>query len=68
MLLQFYHMDSSNEAALERFAKIAVIAIGALMILIGTLYISFRFSKTQPSGLIFPGGVTYLGQSPTPNK
>lgn len=60
--------DMNSEAVMEQFAKIAFISIAALLILVLSLFLGYRYSRTFPSGLIFPGGVTYLGQSPTPVK
>lgn len=51
---------------MEKEAKLVIAAILATLFLLGTLFISYRYSQTQPSGLLFPAGATYLGSSPTP--
>ncbi len=51
---------------MEKEAELVIAVILAMLILLGTLFLSYRRSQTQPSGLLFPAGATYLGSSPTP--
>ncbi len=41
--------------------KVVFTAVLCVMILLGSLYVSYRYSQLQPSDIILPGGVTYLG-------
>lgn len=52
---------------MEKETKLVIAAILGTLILLFTLFVSYRYSQTQPSGLLFPAGATYLGPSPTPS-
>lgn len=52
--------ENSNEI------KLVVAVVSGILILFAALFVSYRYSQTQSSGLLFPAGSTYLGQSPTP--
>lgn len=58
-------MQGNNFEDLKE-AKLVIAVILGMLILSGTLYISYRYSQTQPSGIIIPAGSTYLGPSPNP--
>lgn len=51
---------------MEKEAKLVIAVISAMLILLGTLFISYRYSLSQPSDIVIPAGSTYLGPSPTP--
>jgi len=53
---------------MEKEAKLVIVVVAAMLILLFTLFASYRYSQTQPSGLLFPAGATYLGSSPTPSR
>lgn len=61
-------MEKVNNQFDLKEAKLVIAVILGMLVLLGTLYISYRYSQTQPSGLILPNGATYLGPSPTPIK
>ncbi len=42
-----------------------IFLIFSILLLIGALYITFRYSLLQSNNIILPGGVTYLGPSST---
>ena len=45
--------------------KSALLILFGIVIFAGVLYASYRYSMTKNSDVILPGGVTYLGPSPT---
>lgn len=53
---------------MEKEAKLVITVVVAMLILIFALFLSYRYSQSQPSSLLFPAGATYLGPSPTPSK
>lgn len=48
--------------------KIAVFASFGILLISGTIYVSFLYSKKQSNDIILPGGVTYLGPSEKKNE
>ena len=59
-------MQGSNEDLRE--VKLVIAVVLGILILFFTLFISYRNSQKQPSEPMYPGGVSYLGPSPTPIK
>ncbi|OGG04483.1 hypothetical protein A2W14_06290 [Candidatus Gottesmanbacteria bacterium RBG_16_37_8] len=47
-------------------AKLAAITVGAILLLGVAVYAAYSYSRTKPGGIVLPGGVTYLGATPTP--
>ncbi len=47
-------------------AKLVIITVCAVFILGTAVYLAFRYSQKQSGGIILPGGVTYLGETPSP--
>jgi hypothetical protein len=45
--------------------KYAVLFFGAVLIILGTLFASYRYSQTFSSNIILPNGVTYTGPTTT---
>ncbi|OGG17645.1 hypothetical protein A3D78_05320 [Candidatus Gottesmanbacteria bacterium RIFCSPHIGHO2_02_FULL_39_14] len=45
--------------------KLTTITIGALLILASAFLIAYRYSQSRQGGIVLPGGVTYLGSTPT---
>ncbi|MCL4339403.1 hypothetical protein M1271_07000 [Patescibacteria group bacterium] len=45
--------------------KVVFALVLCAIILLGSLYVSYRYSQLQPSDIILPGGVTYLGPTST---
>ena len=45
--------------------KTALITGGSVFILAGAVMIAYRYSQTKKSDIVLPGGVTYLGATPT---
>ena len=45
--------------------KTALITGGSVFILAGAVLIAYRYSQTKKSDIVLPGGVTYLGATPT---
>lgn len=59
-------MEKVNNPEDLKEIKLVVAVVSGVLILLLTLFISYRNSQKQSSAPIFPGGVTYLGPSPTP--
>lgn len=51
---------------MDKEARLVIAVVLGILILLAALFISYRYSQKQPSGLLFPAGSTYLGPSPTP--
>lgn len=45
--------------------RTAATILSALILISGALAVSYKYSQKQSSNIILPGGVTYLGPSPT---
>ena len=60
-------MQGNNQEDLKE-AKLVIAVVLGILILLFTLFVSYRNSQKQSSDPIFPGGVTYLGPSPASNK
>jgi hypothetical protein len=46
--------------------KILMPAILVSLMMFGAVYIAFRSALSRPGTVVLPGGITYLGSSPTP--
>lgn len=57
-------MEKEDEA--NQFAKRIIATITGILLLIGAVYGTYRYSQNRSGTLILPGGVTYLGPSPSP--
>lgn len=57
-------MEKEQEFDQPDFAKLAIATIIGVLILGGSVYAAYRYSQRQGSGIVLPGGVTYLGPSP----
>ena len=60
-------MQGNNREDLKEVKLVIAVVLGVLILLF-TLFISYRNSQKQPSDPMYPGGATYLGPSPTPAK
>lgn len=49
------------------FPKLTIIIVAGIIILSLSVLAAFRYSQKQSGNIILPGGVTYLGPSPTVN-
>ena len=45
--------------------KLAVITVGAILILGASVFAAYRYSQSKQGGLVLPAGSTYLGATPT---
>ncbi len=45
--------------------KIVIACVIGMLLLGGALYASYRYSQSKSSGVVLPGGTTYLGPSPS---
>ncbi|MBI3380310.1 hypothetical protein HY029_06170 [Candidatus Gottesmanbacteria bacterium] len=59
-------MNKENNQENPSEIKLVIIVVLGMLILIGAFFVSYRYSQSQPSGIIIPAGSTYLGPSPTP--
>ncbi|OGG21611.1 hypothetical protein A3B48_04860 [Candidatus Gottesmanbacteria bacterium RIFCSPLOWO2_01_FULL_40_10] len=58
------NMPEENNQA--NITKLALITVGAVLILAVAVYAAYSYSRTNQGGIVLPGGVTYLGSTPTP--
>lgn len=61
-------MEKKKESAIDtgpNFTKLAIATIAAVVILGGAVFATYRYSQKQMGNIVLPGGVTYLGASPT---
>jgi hypothetical protein len=59
-------MDRQKEEEQIVAIKLAIITAVGVLFICGALYAAYRYSQSQPNDIVLPGGVTYLGPSPTP--
>lgn len=60
-------MDQDKDFEQPDFTKLAVTTLIGAFILGLAVYVAYRYSQGQPGNIILPGGVTYLGPSPSQN-
>ena len=48
------------------YIKIITIIIAAVIILALSIFVAYIYSQSKQGGIVLPGGITYLGASPTP--
>lgn len=53
---------------MEKEAKLVIYVVLGMLILLFTLFISYKNSQRQSSAPVFPAGATYLGPSPAPAR
>lgn len=58
--------DKQTQHEQPNFAVMGIATVIGIVVLGLSVYAAYRYSQTRGSGLVFPGGVTYLGPSPTP--
>ncbi len=46
--------------------KLTVVTVAGILILSMAIFAAYRYSQRQSGNIVLPGGVTYLGLSPTP--
>lgn len=46
--------------------KIVIASVVGMLLLGGALFAAYRYSQSKSAGVVLPGGVTYLGPSPSP--
>lgn len=46
--------------------KVLILALTIFLVLLLGVYASYRYTKDRTPGMVLPGGITYLGPSPTP--
>jgi len=59
-------MNSQESNEQPDFTKLAIATLVGVIILGGVLYAAYRYSQNQAGNIVLPGGVTYLGPSPSP--
>ncbi len=59
-------MDKDSEQ--PNFTKLAIATFVGVVILGAAVYAAYRYSQKQAGNIVLPGGVTYLGASPSPGK
>lgn len=65
-MVEFYHIMKEDKVSQSPdFGKLSLLTIVGIIILAGATYASYRYSQTRPGDIVLPGGVTYLGPSPT---
>ncbi len=47
--------------------KLTIVTIAGILILSVAIFAAYRYSQKQAGNIVLPGGVTYLGPSPTPS-
>lgn len=47
------------------FKKILALALAIFLLLLIAVYASYRYTKDRTNSMVLPGGITYLGPSPT---
>lgn len=60
------HQEEKKEQ--QNFTKLAIVTIAGVLILLGAIYAAYRYSQSKTGDIVLPGGVTYLGPSPTPSS
>lgn len=50
---------------MDETKKVLVVAVAAFLILTAAAVAAYRYSASRPGSLVIPGGVTYLGPTPT---
>lgn len=58
-------MTTGKDLNQNKYLKIGIAVFLTIVLFIAALFISYQYSLSQPSILVLPGGVTYLGLSPT---
>lgn len=58
-------MEENKESPRINFPALAAATLGGFLVLGGAIFVAYRYSQKQSSDLIVPGGVTYLGATPT---
>lgn len=58
-------MEKKREIDQPDFTKLAIATFLGVFILGAAVYAAYRYSQRQAGNIILPGGVTYLGPSPT---
>jgi hypothetical protein len=58
-------MDKEQDVDQPNFTKLAIATFLGVVILGAAVYIAYRYSQKQAGNVVLPGGVTYLGPSPT---
>lgn len=56
-------MEKEDEA--NQSIKLIIATVTGILLLSGAVFASYRYSQRQSNNLILPGGVTYLGPSPS---
>lgn len=56
---------SKTHSSQSDFTKLAIITVIGVIILAGAVYAAYVYSRKQTGNIVLPGGVTYLGSSPT---
>lgn len=55
-----------DDSEQTNIAKLAVITIAAVIVLGIAVFAAYSYSRSKEGGIVLPGGVTYLGETPTP--
>jgi hypothetical protein len=63
MIQCFYSMEQSQGNDINKLIIGSVISV---LLIVVSLFAAFRFSQSQKSEIVLPGGVTYLGPTNTP--
>lgn len=59
-------MTDTEEVVIPKdFAKMAIVSVVAAALLFGLTLLAYRHANSRPGNIILPGGITYLGPSPT---
>ena len=59
-------MEVSPGLEQKNITTLVLITLAAIIILAVSFYASYSYSRLTPGGIVLPGGVSYLGNSPTP--
>lgn len=58
-------MSEDKDLKQSNFGKLTLATVGGIIILAGAVYASYRYSQSRSGDIVLPGGITYLGPSPT---
>lgn len=56
--------DSPDEPTVDITKSLPVIG-GVFLVLVAIVFLAYQYSKPRPGAVVLPGGITYLGPSPT---
>ncbi|MDP1722136.1 MAG: hypothetical protein Q8L37_02910 [Candidatus Gottesmanbacteria bacterium] len=60
--------DEVSEEPTGDISKTLPVIGGAFLILVAIVFLAYQYSKPRPGTVVLPGGITYLGPSPTESQ